>query len=294
MAPRLVLTAAHCLPPSIDPSDYSVFVGDEVVGAESLAVHPDYDENAPYEEAARYDLGMIKLSTPITGAAPVPILTGGRLSTNQTYYLAGYGANEKTSDTTRTWRDDFKFGATTLDNKDEFLILGSHISLGTSTCAGDSGGPATLRYGRYIVLVGVASVGLNDLDQGECILVDDGSFAHVDLQSSTSKAFLSGYPAIVYVSHGMATVAGAADTAASTLRKATRGTTLAKLKQEVRAQRAALASAATFAEGTTASLMQRALKALQAVSAARSLSIAKLKVKMAMTSLGKLSALGMS
>jgi V8-like Glu-specific endopeptidase len=294
VAERLVLTAGHCVPSSIPASDYTVYVGDSIFSAEGIIPHPDYDDTLPDDEAAPNDLGMIVLASPVENFAPIPVLTGHRLLRNERYYLAGYGANEETWDTTRSWEENFKVGATRLKSKDGSLLWGTHTSLGTSICAGDSGGPATLMYGTHLLLVGVASIGVNDLDRGECLLTEDGSFAHVDLQSSSSQAFLDYFPDIQVISHGIATIAGASDTATTTLRKAMKGGSLSRLKQTIRAQRAELSIAARYAAGERATLLQGALSALKAASNARSLAAARGKIRIVITKTSELSALGLS
>lgn len=294
VAERLVLTAGHCVPPSIPASDYTVFVGDSMLAAESVIPHPDYDDTLPDEEGAPSDLGMIVLASPVEGFAPLPILTGRRLLRNERYFLAGYGTNEETWDTTRSWDENFKVGSTRLARKDGSLLWGTHTSLGTSICAGDSGGPATLMYGKHLLLIGVATIGVNDVDSGECLLTEDGSFAHVDLQSSSSQAFLEYFPDIQFVSYGIATIAGASDTATTTLRKAMKGGSLSRLRQTIRAQRAELSRAARYADGERASLLQAALSALKTALNARSLAAARGKVRIAITNTSELSTIGLS
>lgn len=293
VAQRLVLTAAHCVPASVPASDYTVFVGDTALGAESVVPHPEYDDSISDEAAAPYDLGMIVLDGAVTEYAPIPILSGRRVARNQRYLLAGYGTNEDTWDTSRAWQENFKVGATTLAGKDDYLIWGTHTSLGSSICAGDSGGPATLLYGTHLLLVGVASIGVNDLDRGECILIDDGEFAHVDLQSTPSRAFLSNFPDARLVSHGVATVAGASDTVTSNLRKSVKSRSLSRLKHAVRTQRAILTAAARYATGERATLLKRALKALKGAGAARALAAARARVRTAIAATAQLSALGL-
>ena len=294
IAQRLVLTAAHCVPASVPSSDYTIYVGDTALGAESVVAHPEYDDSMPDEAAAPYDLGMIVLDGPVTEYAPIPILSGRRVARNQRYFLAGYGTNEDTWDTSRAWQENFKVGATTLAGRDDYLIWGTHTSLGTSICAGDSGGPATLLYGNHLLLVGVASIGVNDLDRGECILIDDGEFAHVDLQSILSRSFLSNFPDARFVSHGVATVAGASDTATSNLRKSVKSRSLSRLKQAARTQRANLTSATGYATGERAILLKRALQALKGAGAARTLAVARARVATALATTTRLSALGLS
>jgi hypothetical protein len=294
IAQRLVLTAAHCVPTSVPASDYTVYVGDIALGAESVVPHPAYDDSMSDEAAAPYDLGVIVLDGPVSEYAPIPILSGHRVARNQRYLLAGYGTNEDTWDPSRAWEENFKLGATRLAGRDGYLIWGTHTSLGTSICAGDSGGPATLLYGTHLLLVGVASIGVNDLDRGECILIDDGAFAHVDLQSTPSRSFLSNFPDAQFVSHGVATVAGASDTATSNLRKSVKSRSLARLKQAARAQRTLLTSAARYATGERATLLKRALQALKGAGAARTLAVARARATTALATTTQLSALGLS
>ena len=271
VATNLVLTAGHCVSDSGSPSDYSVFVGDEAHSVEEVWQHGAYDPNDGDEAAAPYDLGMLVLSVPVTNYAPVPILTGHRLRKGEQYYLAGYGTNEDTSDPTRSFFDNFKIGATKLEYRDASLLWGTHTPFGSSICAGDSGGPAYLVDGDLVALVGVASIGLNTESENECILVQDGEFAHVDLQSATSRDFLSEFAGVEYISYASLTIVSTAKTATAKLTAAAAYRSLTSIQKVAKSQRKALTPAAASASGAQKTNLKKAISKLATVAKARSL-----------------------
>jgi V8-like Glu-specific endopeptidase len=272
---NLVLTAGHCVSDSGIPSDYKVFVGSEIHDVAEVWEHSSYDSSTNDEAAAPYDLGMLVLSTPVTNYAPVPILTGHRLRKGEQYYLAGYGTNEDTWDTSRSFIDNFKIGATKLEYRDASLLWGTHTPFGSSICAGDSGGPAYLVNGNRVALVGVASIGLNTESRNECILVEDGEFAHVDLQSASSRGFLAEFKGVEYISYASLAIVSTARTATAKLTAASTSRSLRSIQKVAKAQRTALTAATVYASGAQKTNLQKALSQLATVTKTRSLRAAQ-------------------
>ena len=283
VGPNLVLTAGHCVSDSDIPSDYTVFVGDEAHSVESLWQHESYDPSAEDEDAAPYDLGMLVLSNSVTTYAPIPILTGHRLQKGEQYYLAGYGTNEDTWDTSRSFIDNFKIGATTLEYRDSSLLWGTHTPFGSSICAGDSGGPAYLVEGDLAALVGVASIGLNTESGNECILIEDGEFAHVDLQSASSRSFLAAFNGVEYISFNSLTISSTAKAATAKLRAASKYRSLTSIQKAARTQRTALTLATKYAAGAQRTNLKKAISKLNTVAKSRSLRSAQAAMRAAAT-----------
>lgn len=271
----LILTAGHCVSDSATPGDYLVYIGDAVHTVGNVWQHASYDPLADDEAAARYDLGMLELSTPVTKYAPIPILSGHRLQKGEQYFLAGYGTNEDTWDTSRSFLENFKIGATKLEYRDNSLLWGTHTPYGSSICAGDSGGPAYLVEGTLVALVGVASIGLNTESGDQCILVEDGEFAHVDLQSPSSRSFLAEFSGVEYVSYAALTISSTAKTATSKLLAAASSRSLRALQRTAKAQRAALIVASRYATGDQKTNLNKAIGKLNVVAKTRSLRAAQ-------------------
>lgn len=196
---KLVLTAAHCVEGGPDPAGYGVFVGGAWQTVESAWYHSSYDPNQPVWLSSRYDLGMLVLTAPVPGIRPLPILRGKKVRRGAAFIFAGYGTNELSGDTNRSFIDNFKIGSSKVVARTGGVLHASHTAYGASACAGDSGGPALFEYKKdTLALVGVLSAGINETLDGECFLTEDGFFTEVDLQSSSSKAFLRGFRGVKY------------------------------------------------------------------------------------------------
>jgi hypothetical protein len=197
---REVLTAAHCVV-GTTTGELGVFVGGDWHSVESSWYHPSYDRQVAPVRSARYDLGMLVLSAPVTGTSPFPILRRKRVTRGSTIYMAGYGANERSDQPGRSFLDDFKIGATRLFDVSRGVLQGDHRAYRSSTCSGDSGGPATFFYKRNeLAVVGILSAGTNKVIDNRCRLKHGGKFIYVDLQSASSREFLAYFPGVRYVS----------------------------------------------------------------------------------------------
>jgi hypothetical protein len=198
---RAVLTAAHCIAEGPAVAEYGVYVGRDWYEVESAWYHSQYDPNQSAYQAARYDLGMLILKRSVTSAKPLSILSGRRVQRGAQLLIAGYGANELSDDPNRSFMDNFKIGIARVVKADGRHIFSSYRSNGASTCAGDSGGPASVAYGRSsIALAGIVSAGVNTVtNENRCELRADGSSIYVDLQSPSSKAFLRAFKGLKYV-----------------------------------------------------------------------------------------------
>jgi V8-like Glu-specific endopeptidase len=198
---RAILTAAHCVVGGPSASEFAVYVGRDWYQVESTWYHPKYDQNQTPYQSAKYDLGMIILSKSVTSTKPLSILSGRPLRRGARLLIAGYGTNERSNDPSRSFIDNFKVGVANVVKVDGRQIFSSYRSNGASTCAGDSGGPASVSYGRSsIALAGIVSAGINTVtNDNRCELREDGSSIYVDLQSSASRAFLRAFKGLKYV-----------------------------------------------------------------------------------------------
>lgn len=196
---REILTAAHCVADGPGPSDYGVYVGGAWRAVESIWYNSQFDPSQSPDRAAPYDLGMLILSEQVVSVAPTPVLRGTRISAGTKFIIAGYGFHEIPSDPNGSFFDDFKIGVSRVTRANGRTINGSYRPFRASPCSGDSGGPAQVAYSRTnFAVMGVISGGINDHDNSVCYLRGNGLFTLVDLQSSSSRAFLSAFPGVYY------------------------------------------------------------------------------------------------
>lgn len=156
IAPTIVVTAAHCLPPNLAVAlqDISVFFGPRIGEAgEFIAVadalaHPDW-----VLEALPNDIGMIELAEP---ASALPMLVPSQpfdvsapVGTQVT--VVGYGRTHFQDTSPRLKR----LGITVVEDIDESLIYLDGAP--SYTCNGDSGGPLFAVEDGIEVLAGIHS-----------------------------------------------------------------------------------------------------------------------------------------
>lgn len=182
IAPRLVLTAAHCLE-GLSPEDpVEFFVGPDAnrlssgrtIPAASAHAHPDYLVDD------RYDIGVLVLARD-AGVTPIPArfapLTDAVLG--KTALFVGYGVTSATGD-----GGEKRSVEIPINVLDDFFV-GYDQVVGKNTCSGDSGGPALMDLGHGLEVVGVTSYG-----DAECAF--DGYNTRTDVFASWIGDFLEG------------------------------------------------------------------------------------------------------
>ena len=158
-----ILTAAHCVEPFFndttqpleltvesDAALYSISGG----GISDIAAVPEY-----FRTRRAYDFGFIRLSTPLRGVAPVPILVSVPLQVGDIVTQFGYGADEY------GFFGNLKAGESTITAISNELIETTINSSNQVICGGDSGGPIIKVFNGVSYLVGITSFGGNDLSQ---------------------------------------------------------------------------------------------------------------------------------
>lgn len=193
IAPRVVLTAAHCW----DPPDYKVNVvalgaenmanlsQAEIVGVRRMVVHPDY------ARSDHHDVAVLILRREAK-TKPVPLASEAALKAARRVTLVGFGNNDLKSSRgfgikrevnvrithlRRKETDDF-------DDAEEELGFESDLEFvaggdGFDSCNGDSGGPAYIGEGAKRLLAGVTSRPLDTFDE-EQPCGDGGIYARSD------------------------------------------------------------------------------------------------------------------
>ncbi len=186
VAPRVVVTAAHCvvdqdlntdavirrLAPSevivaAGPLDMSQATDADAYEVTRITVHPGFPNDAPSDHptgANRYDdLAVLVLASPVTGIAPVVIPDASEadaaLVADTALTISGYGTVDA----------DGRGGGVLYIAETPFVArVGVELVAGRAgapdTCPGDSGGPAYLFAGGSPLLVGVTSRSSQDVD----------------------------------------------------------------------------------------------------------------------------------
>ncbi|GAB3158093.1 serine protease [Micromonospora sonneratiae] len=167
-SPRLVLTAAHCVGSTGTNTSITATLG--VVDLQSssrIQVRSNYVYRAPGYNGNGKDWALIRLATPVTGLATLPIATTTAYDSG-TFTIAGWGAAREGGAQQRYLLKatvpfvddascDASYGGDVIVNEE---ICAGYASGGTDTCQGDSGGPMFRRDASNAwIQVGITSWG---------------------------------------------------------------------------------------------------------------------------------------
>lgn len=144
IAPRAVLTAAHCLDGNPDEVRIWPGVGPEIVAA-SFAFYPGFVFNE-----SGYDVGVVLMDEDLP-RTPVGVLTSRAGQTGEVAIIAGFGRDEN-SDTTR-----LRAGSTVLSSVSATYLETIYSPPSSSICQGDSGGPIFLQQNGLWTVAGISS-----------------------------------------------------------------------------------------------------------------------------------------
>jgi secreted trypsin-like serine protease len=175
IAPKIVLTAAHCVQPGADYKIVEYGAGGQqpqLRNVKSVAIHPAFKMDAMIAHRATADVALLQLAAPAAGKTPaalgapnIPIMVGSRFS------VAGVGV---------AVRGDGKSGGTVrvaglvATGKPGTLQVhlvdpvGQGTRDGLGACTGDSGGPVFEDKPAGSAIVGVISWSTGPNDQAGC------------------------------------------------------------------------------------------------------------------------------
>ena len=166
IAPRAVLTAAHCL--ARDTAAARVWPGTGAeIPAESFRAHPTLD------------VGIILTAEDIP-RAPIRILVSRDARVGEQAVIAGWGVDERGNGTT------LRAGTTTISAVTGVELQSQFSSSTSSVCSGDSGGPLLVSEGGVWAIAGVTSA---TAIGGSCAL---GSSFYVNVRNAAVTSFIFG------------------------------------------------------------------------------------------------------
>ncbi|MGW4466018.1 S1 family peptidase [Micromonospora sp. NPDC004704] len=167
-SPRLVLTAAHCVGATGTNTSITATLGAvDLQSSSRITVRSNYVLRAPGYNGNGKDWALIRLATPVTSLATLPIATSTAYDSG-TFTVAGWGAAREGGAQQRYLLKatvpfvadstcDSQYGGDVIVAEE---ICAGFASGGTDTCQGDSGGPMFRRGANNAwVQVGIVSWG---------------------------------------------------------------------------------------------------------------------------------------
>ncbi|MFF0820328.1 S1 family peptidase [Micromonospora haikouensis] len=167
-SPTLVLTAAHCVGRTGANTSITATLGTvDLQSASRITVRSNYVYRAPGYTGNGKDWALIRLATPVTGLATLPIATTGAYDSG-IFTVAGWGAAREGGAQQRYLLKatvpfvsdsvcSTNYGGDIIPAEE---ICAGYASGGTDTCQGDSGGPMFRRDATNAwIQVGIVSWG---------------------------------------------------------------------------------------------------------------------------------------
>jgi V8-like Glu-specific endopeptidase len=173
IAPRAILTAAHCLPAAT--ASVSVFLGTgPQQTAQSFTPHPGWRES----NSTALDVGVVVMPSDI-GRTPVPLLLSRDARVGETAVIAGWGKDATGVAAT------LRAGVVVLTSVTALTLQSAFSSSASSVCQGDSGGPILLLEGGGWAIGGVISA-------NETLFCSFGSNFYANIRNPDIGSFILG------------------------------------------------------------------------------------------------------
>ena len=301
---REVLTAAHCVVSGSGKNqfvapDYTVVVGGETFSVTQTDFNPSYDPDAVVNDASsRFDLGVLTLNRDATGTAPLPVLRGAPINQGDTQTLFAFGTNENSTtgqNTLQSLLDQGKSGTLTISSASGGVLHSKHSNSIVISCAGDSGGPLVrLASTSKRAVVGLVSAGTTgNSSNGVCTKSGNNDLSiFVDIQSATSRNFLSQFSRIQYLTPAFVKFKAGVDDAIAALKKVQRSRSLPAIRRQATTTMNSLNRLRPSADTTRRPTLLSAIAAVKAARSSGKLGNAQKAVKQSVALLQGLSALG--
>jgi secreted trypsin-like serine protease len=171
IAPRAILTAAHCISGDVALVRVWLGSGDEMV-AQSFTPHPAYRGTG----ASTVDVAIVIMPNDVA-RTPVPLLLGRDARVGETAVIAGWGRDQNNVSAT------LRAGATSLTAAGPTLLETQFAATISSVCSGDSGGPIFLSEGGVWAIAGVTSA----TSQNIC---NTGTNFYVTIKNDSISSFI--------------------------------------------------------------------------------------------------------
>jgi V8-like Glu-specific endopeptidase len=170
IAPRAILTAAHCLPGA---ARAQVFTGAfPQILATHVSANPGYREGV----SSAFDVAVVMTDADI-GRPPLPLLTSRAARVGEAAVVSGWGNDTGFNSGT------LRAGATTLSSVTSDVLQTQFSTSAAFVCQGDSGGPILVQEGGGWAIAGVISANTN-------IACNTGNNFYAAIRSPTALSFI--------------------------------------------------------------------------------------------------------
>jgi hypothetical protein len=161
VAPRAVLTAAHCV---AAVKDMRVHYRDDsgqpvLIDVESVAVHPGFRADALTKRVVSIDLALIQTKTPLEARfSPAELDDGGGVDVGRPLRIFGYGVSREGEGASA---GVLRSAALRVRAPLSAILLWAEDpnGAGAGACTGDSGGPILSEDGRQVLAIATWSAG---------------------------------------------------------------------------------------------------------------------------------------
>lgn len=144
IAPRAVLTAAHCVDGNVVSARIWLGSGDQIP-ARSFTRHPAYREGD-----VSTDVAVVQMNEDLP-RTPIPLLVSRDAQVGEAAVIAGWGRDENSVGTT------LRAGVASITSVTPAILQTQYSTTASSVCAGDSGGSLLLSEGGVWAIAAVTS-----------------------------------------------------------------------------------------------------------------------------------------